>query len=101
MEEFLLSLLYYFDDAYLDDEEEEQGNDWLFTVIANIISAHNTAIEAVYTLIHARDKSTMARLLPDQPETILPTEVDVHNGLIGRFTRYVYYGTITSIEVLY
>lgn len=67
-------------------EEEEQGNDWLYTVIAEIIALHNMTIENVYTVINSRDQTRLSRLLPEQPNTVLPTEINDQNCLIGNFT---------------
>ena len=74
-----------------DAAKEEKGNDLLFTVIAEIVTAHNMAIKAMYTVIQASDQSTLARLLPEQPAQVLPTEVNQHNCLTGKSTRYVIY----------
>ena len=71
----------------LDSEQEEEGNDWLYTVIAHIVEAHNLAIESLYTVIHSQDQFHLTRLLPDQPAKVLPTEVTDKNCIIGTFTR--------------
>lgn len=70
----------------LDVEEEEQGNDWLFTVIADIVGAHNLAIENLYNIIYSQKQLHLTRLLPDQPAKVLPTEVTEKNCIVGNFT---------------
>jgi len=71
----------------VDVEQEEQGNDWLFTVIADIVEAHNYTIENLYTVMHSQDQFHLSRLLPDQPAKVLPTEVTEKNCIVGTFTR--------------
>ena len=69
-------------------EEEEQGNDWLYVVIADIISNHNHTIENLYSLLQSSNTQVpLARLLPDEPSRILPTEVTSSSAIIGRFTE--------------
>ena len=69
-------------------EEEEQGNDWLFTVIDDIVSAHNLVIESLYSFV-ATKKMDMARLFPDEPAKMYPSEMDETNCLVGEFKTYV------------
>lgn len=72
-----------------DVEEEEQGNDWLFTVIADIVETHNLAIENLYNIVHSQKQLHLTRLLPEQPPKVLPTEVTEKNCIVGSFTRWV------------
>ena len=82
-----------------DVEEEEQGNDWLFTVIADIVGTHNQAIENLYNIVHSQKQLHLMRLLPEQPATILPTEVSGKTCIVGSFTRCV--GVLTLFDSLH
>ena len=73
--------------SYIDAEEEEQGNDWLFTVISDIVSAHNATIDSVYSVMEAQNLEMQAYLLPDEPNWIYPNEVDKTTCIIGEFTE--------------
>ncbi len=70
-----------------DVEEEEQGNDWLYVVIADIIANHNHTIENLYSMVQANAHSSLARLLPEEPAKIFPTEVAVSNAIVSNFTE--------------
>ena len=69
--------------------QEEEGNDWLFTVIAHIVNAHNLAIENMYSVIHSQDQFHLKKQLSDQPAKILLTEITDATCIIGKLTRYV------------
>ena len=71
-----------------DVEEEEQGNDWLFTVIDDIVSAHNLVIESLYSFVAVKKLDMLARLFPDEPAKMYPSEMDDTNCLVGEFSRY-------------
>ena len=71
-----------------DVTEEEQGNDWLYTVIADIVSAHNTFIEGLYSIVSSQEQAPIARLLPDEPPKVYPTEVNENHCIVGKFKRY-------------
>ena len=68
-----------------DVEEEEQGNDWLFTVIADIITAHNDMVE----LPRQVASQPFKRLLPQQQSTAYPGEIATANCIIPHFKMYV------------
>ena len=72
--------------CHADVEEEEQGNDWMYVVIADIISSHNHTIENLYSMIQAKRHAPLNRLLSDEPAKIFPTEVDISNAIVNNFT---------------
>ena len=67
--------------------DEEEGNDWLYTVAAGIIASHNAFIEGVYSAIQARHQASLARLLPDEPSKVYPSEFNDSNCIVGKFRR--------------
>ena len=71
---------------FLDVEKEDQGNDWLYLIIADIITRHNHVIKSFYSVIQ-REKP-LNRFLSEEPSKILPTEVDLNSAIIT-FTEYV------------
>lgn len=71
----------------IDVEEEEQGNDWLYTVIADIVSAHNATISSVYSVMETQKLDMLARLLPDEPAWVYLNEIDKTTCIIGEFTK--------------
>ena len=83
---------------HTDVEEEEQGNDWLFTMINNIVSIHNLIIEKVYSYISRNKLNTLSRLLPDEPTKMYPSEIDENNCLVGEFSRYETSPTCDSLS---
>ena len=70
-------------DTHADVEEEDQGNDWLYIVIADIVSTHNQIIEGIYSMIQENKQLPLNRLLPEEPSKISPIEVDISNAIIG------------------
>ena len=70
-------------------EEEDQGNDWLYLVIADIITSHNHTIENLYSMVQARSQLPLNRLLPEEPSKIFPMEVAVNNAIISNFSECV------------
>lgn len=70
-----------------DVADEEEGNDWLYTVAAGIIAAHNSFIEGVYSAVQAQSQAPLARLLPDESSTVYPSEVNNSNSIVGNFGR--------------
>ena len=71
----------------LDAADEEEGNDWLYAVAADIIAAHNAFIEGAYSAIQAQQQSPLARLLPDEPSKVYPSEVNKSNCSVGKFRK--------------
>ena len=71
----------------IDVEEEEQGNDWLYTVIADIILAHNATIDSVYSVIQTQKLKIQTHLMPDEPSLIYLDEVDETTCIIGELTE--------------
>ena len=69
-----------------DVEEEEQGNDWLYVVIADIITNHNHTIENLYSMVHTNPTS-LTRLLSEEPAKIFPTEVAASNAIVSNFSE--------------
>ena len=69
----------------LDAADEEEGNDWLYAMAADIITAHNAFIEGVYSAVQAQRQSPLARFLPDEPSKVYPSEVSTSNCIVGKF----------------
>ena len=69
---------------YVDAEEEEERNDWLFTVIADIITAHNDMVE----LPRQVASQPFLRLLPLLQSTAYPREITTTNCIIPHFRTY-------------
>lgn len=74
-----------------DVEEEDQGNDWLYVVIADIITSHNHTIENLYSMIQAKKQLPLNRLLPEEPPRIFPMEVALSNAIISNFSECVWW----------
>ena len=72
---------------FSDVADEEEGNDWLYTVVADIIAAHNAFIEGVYSSVQAQRQAPLARLLPDEPAKVYPSEVNDSSCIVGKFRR--------------
>ena len=72
----------------IDVEEEEQGNDWLYTVIADIVLAHNATIYSVYSTMETQKLEIQADIMPDEPSWIYLEEVDKTTCIIGELTEY-------------
>ena len=70
--------------------QEEEGNDWLYTGVADIIATHNAFIEGVYFSVQAQRQAPLARLLPDEPAKVYPLEVDSSNCIAGKFERWAH-----------
>ena len=79
--------------------EEEEGNDWLYTVVADIIAAHNAFIEGVYSSVQAQRQAPLARLLPDEPAKVYPSEVDCSNCIVGKFERWAHVASFPDLSV--
>ena len=73
--------------AHADVEEEEQGNDWLFRMIDDIVSTHNLIIERVYSYISKNKLNSLSRLLPDEPPKMYLSQFDENNCLVGELSR--------------
>ena len=56
-------------------------------VIADIITNHNQTIENLYSSIQT---NPLARLLPDEPPKVHPTEVSPTTAIVGHFQEYVW-----------
>ncbi len=74
----------------LDVEDEEEANDWLYRLIADIITSHNQIIEDLYYAIEENEHLSLSRLLPAEPAKISPLEVTSNNAIVGNFSEYVY-----------
>lgn len=66
-----------------DVEEEDKGNDWLFTVIADIITSHNAMVD----LPNQVASRSFQRLLPDKQAKAYPQEITASSCIIP---QYVY-----------
>ena len=75
-------------------EEEEEGNDWLYTVMADIVNTHNIFIEGLYTMVRSKSLP-VGHLLPSGPSKI-PLSEFTQNSCIMRRTWYVGGGLDTS-----
>ena len=65
---------------FLDVEKEDQGNDWLYLIIADIITRHNNTIKNFYSVF--QKEKPLNRFLSEEPSKILPTEVDLNSAII-------------------
>ena len=63
---------------------EEESNDRLYIVAADIIAAHNTFIEGVYSAVRAKQLSLF---LPDEPQRVYPSEVNDSSCIVGKLRR--------------
>lgn len=74
---------------HIDAEEEgRQGNDWLYIVLADVVTTHNYIIKNAYAVMRNRESSK--RLLPKEPSKIFLTVVSIDNTIAGGLTQYVY-----------
>ena len=71
------------------DYDLATNHDWLYTTIEEIILDHNAVIQMLYDIVHSQNLIHLARLLPEKPSTILPTEVDSSTCLVSEFSRYI------------
>lgn len=78
-----------------DVEEEEEGNDWLFTVIADIITSHNAMVELPKQVA----SQSFQRLLPNQQAKAYPREIATTSCIIPQFRKYVHVCTDSSMQV--
>ena len=67
-------------------EEEEEGNDWLFIVIVDIITSHNAMVD----LPNQVASQSFRRLLPDKQAKAYPQEITTTSCIIPQFGKYVY-----------
>lgn len=72
---------------HVADQAEE--NDWLYTVAATIIAAHNAFIEGVYSP-QVQEQSPSECFLPDKPAKVSPSEVNDSNCIVGKFERWAF-----------
>jgi hypothetical protein len=63
---------------FLSDGEEEAGNDWLFIVIADIITAHNTMLDLPRQLA----SQPFIRLLPNKQTEAFPNEITATHSIV-------------------
>eukprot|EP00731_Ephydatia_muelleri_P026790 Em0018g890a len=63
-----------------DTPEEEEGNDWLYIVMADIINTHNNFIQGLYTMTGSQCLS----VLPSDPPKIPLTEFTLSHCIVGR-----------------
>ena len=70
-----------------DVADEEEGNDWLYTVAASIIDAHNSFVQGVYSSIQTHQQAPLAHLLPDEVANIHSSEVNHSNCIVGKVGR--------------
>ena len=71
---------------------EGEGNDWLFTVIADIAATQNLFVEMLYAMVeegHKDNPHLLSRLLPKEPSYIYPTEASEHCCIIGNEKLWV------------
>ena len=64
-------------------EEEEEGNDWLFTVIEDIITAHNDMVDLPKQVA----SQPFRRLLPNIQDKAYPQEITTANCIIPQFRK--------------
>ena len=68
----------------LDVEDKGKGNDWLYLVIADIATRHNQMLENFYSTAR---QGSLARLLPDKPAKIMPSEFDSCSAIVDDSTQ--------------
>ena len=56
-------------------------------MVEDIVAVHNAFIEDVYTSVQAQQSSPLARLLPDEPAKVHPSEVNDSTCIVGRLRR--------------
>ena len=64
--------------------DKEKSSDRLYIVAADIIDAHNTFIEGVYSAVRAKQLSVF---LPDEPQRLYPSEVNDSSCIVGKLRR--------------
>ena len=67
-----------------DETDKEESNDRLYNVAADIVAAHNTFIEEVYSSVQAQH---LSRFLPDEAQTVYPSEVNDSSCIVGKLRR--------------
>ena len=67
-----------------DEANKEESNDRLYIVAADIIAAHNTFIEAVYSYVQAQQLSLF---FLDEPQRVYPSEVNDSCCIVGKLRR--------------
>ncbi|CAI8040342.1 hypothetical protein GBAR_LOCUS22485 [Geodia barretti] len=63
---------------FLSDGEDEAGNDWLFIVIADIITAHNAMLDLPRQLA----SQPFIRLLPNKQTEAFPNEITATHSIV-------------------
>ena len=64
--------------SHCSDGEEEAGNDWLFIVIADIITAHNAMLDLPRQLA----SQPFIRLLPNKQTEAFPNEITATHSIV-------------------
>ena len=59
---------------FTDTDEVEEGNDWLYNVMVDIIKTHNEFIEGLFRTLHAENIVAIIRLFPSELHKISVTE---------------------------
>ena len=67
-----------------DEVNQEESNDRLYIVAADIIAAHNTFIEEVYSSARAQH---LSHFLPDEPQRAYPSDANDSSCIVGKFRR--------------
>ena len=62
----------------------EEGNDWLHTVMEDIIATHNAIIEDIYSSVQAEGHPSLACFLPDEPAKVYLSEVTYSHCIVGK-----------------
>ena len=62
----------------------EEGNDWLFIVIADIITAHNDMVDLPERMV----TKPFLRLLPNEQAKAYPHEMTTTNCIVPQFKKY-------------
>ena len=65
-----------------DTAENEEGNDWLYIVMAHIVNNHNSLIERLYATTRLKGLHALEHLLPSEPPTIPLTEFAPHHCIM-------------------
>lgn len=71
----------------IPDVTDEEGSDCLYTVAADIIDAHNTFVQGIFSSVQALQHPHLACLLPDELANIYPSEVNDSNCIVGKLRR--------------
>lgn len=67
-------------------KNNRSSNDWFYSVIVDIIDNHNQTIENLYSMVQSSNAS-LARLIPERPPRILPTEVNSQSAFVNGYAE--------------